>query len=656
MAAWNTADFLSAVPDLKGLEEDSRSKPSSSRSGVRWPESKQFHNSLPVVTAREEIGLDRLDGVGYGREDFQYTVSKRTGANEAGLDEYRTGKDGKRTEPEPLEHGLVTKGFAGLPLYLHPLRQPDSTFRYLGMQNVGGHPEDVLFFAQTGGTARPLLQGLIWIDSSSSQIVRMRLELLNPDKESGLKQEMVDAHFSPAEIKAGSQPLWLPDRAIVTLTCQGGRFRNRHQFSAYQISVPGPLSAPIPDRRQGDSLLSRFKPKMEQNLSQVPNYTCLETIERSIQDPRAKAFSAMDSILLEVSTVAGKEMLAWPGAHRFEEVDLATFVSGGLLSTGVFASHARSVFLGSAASIQYRGSEEIAGRMLERFDFVVPQASSGYQIETDAATVKVGTAGAFWVDPDLLQLVRLDVQANQVPAELGIDRTETVIDYAPMRIGTADILLPQGARTDLVLRTGEIRRNDMQFSHCHAYYAESAIRFDMPNPAAPAASEQRTVDLPPGLTVALELETPIDSQTAHVGDVLRGHVVSDVRSKGKILVPKGAVAMGRIRAIEKLPAPGQGTDLTVELVELRWENATAEFYGELIRGTDKDSFLLNLPSIDGGAFGLPDTAANLKAEGVSTRIPGTGVIRLPGAKFHIAAGLRMNWRTLDPNRHSKKSR
>ena len=76
-------------------------------------------------------------------------------------------------------------------------------------------------------------------------------------------------------------------------------------------------------------LLAHFKERIRQVLSQVPSYTCLETIQRSSMAGNAKTFSPLDTVLLEVSTVGDKELLAWPGARRFEEADISAFAGGG---------------------------------------------------------------------------------------------------------------------------------------------------------------------------------------------------------------------------------------------------------------------------------------------------------------------------------------
>ncbi len=424
------------------------------------------------------------------------------------------------------------------------------------------------------------------------------------------------------------------------------------------LACSGSVVAAPDDLPREVLLLAHFKERMRQVLSLVPNYTCLETIQRSVQYRHAKAFSPLDAVILEVSNLEGKELLAWPGARRFEEEDVSSFPSGGLMGSGVFASYAHTIFLHATTTIRYDGDEDIVGHTVARFDFHVPAIWSGYQIQAYGASAKVAITGSFWIDSASLELVRMEVRSDEVPAELGIERTVTVIDYARMRIGNSDVLLPQAGRLLMTLLSGEVHRNDIQFSHCHEYSAESAIRFDMPETPAPApAPRVRKRDLPAGLTVPIELDTVIDSGTAHVGDPLRGHVTNDVRRKAKILIPKGAVVRGRIRGLERLHSPETALDLTIELAELEWENTSAEFYGELLPKSAEqvENLSLNTAILSGGVRGVPLPHPAATEEAPAPQIPGTGVLRMTGTRFHIPAGLRMNWRTLEPNRRRKSS-
>src|SRR5437588_9915293 len=70
-----------------------------------------------------------------------------------------------------------------------------------------------------------------------------------------------------------------------------------------------------------DMLLARIKNRMSENLRHQPNYTCLETIERTRRPQGGKA-KIEDTLRLEVALVEGKEMLAWPGSKKFGDYDL----------------------------------------------------------------------------------------------------------------------------------------------------------------------------------------------------------------------------------------------------------------------------------------------------------------------------------------------
>jgi hypothetical protein len=373
--------------------------------------------------------------------------------------------------------------------------------------------------------------------------------------------------------------------------------------------------------------LSHLKRKMRQVLAQVPNYTCLETIQRYGLERHSTSFQLLDTVFLEVSNVGNKELLAWPGARRFEEADLSNFTAGGMLGSGIFALHARNVFLIDTNSIQFYGSEEMDGRATARYDFKVPQAWSGLQIRANGTSATVGTQGSFWIDPDALELLRMEIRAIDIPAALGIERSVTRIDYARVHIGESAVLLPQSARVVLNLFTGDARRNDIEFSHCREYRTDSSIRFDMPE-TRPQSSAARLLDLPAGLMVAIDLQSAIDSATAHVGDLLSGRVADDVRRKGEIIIPKGALVSGRIRNLKRVRSPEPAFDITIELAEVEWANTRAELYGELLRESGR----------------VATTTA---------RIPGTGVLHMTGAQFRIAPGFKMRWRTLEPNQRRR---
>ena len=125
------------------------------------------------------------------------------------------------------------------------------------------------------------------------------------------------------------------------------------------------------------SLLGQIRQKMADNLSRTPNYTCLETIERSGLFER---LYVADRIRVEVALVNGKELFTWPGAEKFEETALYDLVGGGTTATGDFAIHARTVFAGRSPIFEYKGEEARRGRPALRYSYLVPRFASNYEI------------------------------------------------------------------------------------------------------------------------------------------------------------------------------------------------------------------------------------------------------------------------------------
>src|SRR5581483_3540644 len=79
-----------------------------------------------------------------------------------------------------------------------------------------------------------------------------------------------------------------------------------------------------------------------------PDYTCLETVERTEQSG-ANRSRVEDTLRLEVALVEGKEMFAWPGSRQFEDRELRDLVSTGMFGNGNFAVYARILFLTNLA-------------------------------------------------------------------------------------------------------------------------------------------------------------------------------------------------------------------------------------------------------------------------------------------------------------------
>jgi hypothetical protein len=88
---------------------------------------------------------------------------------------------------------------------------------------------------------------------------------------------------------------------------------------------------------QPAGLLERVRTQMASNLARLPDYTCLQTIQRMERRIPARRFELMDTVRLEVALIGGNELFSWPGATAFDDNDVLQIVPVGLIGKGNFA-------------------------------------------------------------------------------------------------------------------------------------------------------------------------------------------------------------------------------------------------------------------------------------------------------------------------------
>jgi tetratricopeptide (TPR) repeat protein len=166
-----------------------------------------------------------------------------------GFLEYRADFDGNAAMPKGLSDGyMLTQGFNSTALFFHPSYRDESTFQYLGRQNINGRSTYVLAFAQIPGKAHltgnfrkgqtsytTLSQGLAWVDADSYQIVRIHTELLAPLPDLRLEKQTMDVDFHEVHFARLNQSVWLPEDVLVSLDWNGKLLRNRHEYSDYKV-------------------------------------------------------------------------------------------------------------------------------------------------------------------------------------------------------------------------------------------------------------------------------------------------------------------------------------------------------------------------------------------------------------------------------------
>jgi hypothetical protein len=234
-------------------------------------------------------------------------------------------------------------------------------------------------------------------------------------------------------------------------------------------------------------LLSRIKTHLRSEFSRLPNYTCLETIER-FHKPAARdaKFKLRDTVRLEIGYSDHREWYAWPGEINLTVDNPASLAgSQGLIANGVFAITLHNLFIGNGGIFAWRGEDFLGDRKAAKYDFKFPAHSQIAKVSILGGSAWVNDEGSIWVDPQSLELVRLDGRATEIPPFLPLGALEYSVTFARTRIGASDALLAQDASLRMTQNDGVEDYDRISFTHCRMFQTSSTLSFDVD----PTASE-----------------------------------------------------------------------------------------------------------------------------------------------------------------------
>ena len=315
------------------------------------------------------------------------------------------------------------------------------------------------------------------------------------------------------------------------------------------------LQAPDPA-----ALFERAREYVRDVTERQVNFTCSQRVKRVEYPPPEKRNDCAgsydkttpileDRIHLEIAAVDAREVFAWPNGPRFETDEPSKLIEGGTTGTGDFHGFLIAVFLAGGAKVHYSGPvDHNGGRTLE-YAYEVPVTASGYEVVTPSRRIKVAFEGIVRIDAGSAIPLLLTVHVPHPPLELRACRVTTVMDLQSVKIETGTLLIPSTTRLSLYRPNGSWTLNETSYEACRAFRAQSTITFD-PLPEG-EAGEVKTSGPPPvlpkGAMLAIELKSPIDSDTNWVGDYVKGVLMKDLRGgSGDVYLPKGTIVNGRI--------------------------------------------------------------------------------------------------------------
>jgi len=263
---------------------------------------------------------------------------------------------------------------------------------------------------------------------------------------------------------------------------------------------------------------------------------------------------------------------------------------------GDFADTRALIFNRSWTKISYARNETIDGRSALRYDYDVPNGALG--VANGKLSGYTPARGSFWIDPETLDLSRVDIEGYAIPSKLAVQSVANTTRYWRVLIGKRIVLLAQNSEFRLTYADRTGRRNASVFSNCREYRADSTLTFgSSPTPGGPALLKDES-RVEPGLELQLVLDENLDANVAAVGDPIRARVL---KTEGSI--PRGAHVYGRVNRIVNfddqipLPRPKQSPPtpaqevwgrhpgevlMQIEFLEIEYRRSRAPFIARLI--------------------------------------------------------------------------
>jgi hypothetical protein len=343
-------------------------------------------------------------------------------------------------------------------------------------------------------------------------------------------------------------------------------------------------------------LLERIKQRAVQDLASVPNYVCVDSIERSLSIPGEHQFRRLDRVHLELAHIDGADRFAWLGNSVFQSRSPTVMVGYGASFGGDFADNRTLVFKDDSTKIAYAGRATMDGRPALRYEYDHPRGALG--VSNGNQSGFAAARGAFWIDPETLDLLQIVIQGYAIPSNLAVQSISDRTIYWRVLIGDRIVLLARNSEFRLTYADGTARRNASVFSNCREYTADSTVTFGSSTTPEPPPPSLENSHVQPGLELQLVLDKTLDATEAAVGDPIRAHVLMGAGG-----IPRGARVYGRVNRIVNfndlipLPRPERPPPtpkdavwgwhlgevlIQIEFLQIEYQRSRAPFIARLI--------------------------------------------------------------------------
>ncbi len=228
-----------------------------------------------------------------------------------------------------------------------------------------------------------------------------------------------------------------------------------------------------------DPLLQRARAVAMAFTESLPNFEVQQLTTRYQSAESGRNWKAQDTVTSDVTYRAGKEDYKNIKINnRLVNKDMMDIP--GARSTGEFGTTLVSLF-SPASHTEFKKLRDttISNRSAVSYSYVVQRPHSDYRIFWGSQYIVPAYSGRVWIDKDTARVLRIEIQADNIPAEFPLDKVEAAIDYGPERMGSESYIVPLSAENLSCLRgTAFCGKNAIEWRNYRLYKGEATITFE----------------------------------------------------------------------------------------------------------------------------------------------------------------------------------
>lgn len=235
---------------------------------------------------------------------------------------------------------------------------------------------------------------------------------------------------------------------------------------------------PPPDSEEQARVIAEARELALNYTKRLPDFICLQVTRRYYDPSGLEMYHLMDTVAARLSYFEQKEdykLISVNGNLSQTEFEKL----GGATSSGEFGTMLRQIFEPSTeAEFVWERWAKLRGKICHVYSYRVLQSKSQWHVSWQRQLEIVPAyRGLIYVERDVPMVLRVTMEADNMPASFPIQEAMSTLDYDFTDIAGSPFLLP--LRAEMRMRESKLlMKNQTEFRNYRKFGAEATITFD----------------------------------------------------------------------------------------------------------------------------------------------------------------------------------